>query len=48
MVEGVGDQAVGQWLVDGSTWTEGIGDLRRTAEPDGTFCYMFFKGIGFR
>ncbi len=48
MVEGVGEQAVGQGLIDEVSWSAGIRDLYRTAEQDGTFCYTFFKAIGLR
>ncbi|HEX2356305.1 MAG TPA: methyltransferase domain-containing protein [Micromonosporaceae bacterium] len=48
MVEGVGDQAVGQGLMDAAEWAAGIRDLYRTAETDGTFCYTFFKAVGIR
>jgi SAM-dependent methyltransferase len=48
MVEGVGEQAVGQGLMDAASWTAGIRDLYRTAEDDGTFCYTFFKAQGLR
>ena len=48
MVEGVGRQAVDVGLVDEASRSDGIGDLYRTAEPDGTFCYTFFKGVGVR
>lgn len=48
MVEGVGEQAVAQGLMDGPGWTAAIADLYRTAEPDGTFCYTFFKAVGWR
>lgn len=48
MVEGVGEQAVGQGLVDEATWAAGIRDLYRTAEPDGTFLYTFFKAVAVR
>ncbi len=48
MVEGVGKEAVGSGLVDQATWEKGIKGLYRTTEPDGTFCYTFFKGIGVR
>jgi SAM-dependent methyltransferase len=48
MVEGVGQQAVGQGLIDEPTWTAGIRDLYRTAEADGTFSYTFFKGVARR
>jgi SAM-dependent methyltransferase len=46
MVEGVGAQALAAGLVDAETWRRGIEGLRRTAEPDGVFCYTFFKGVG--
>jgi SAM-dependent methyltransferase len=48
MVKGVGTQAIGQGLMDEAEWTDGIRDLYRTAEPDGTFCYTFFKAVGLR
>ena len=48
MVEGVGEQAVGQGLVAAPNWAAGIRDLYRTAEADGTFCYTFFKAVGFK
>lgn len=48
MVEGVGEQAVGQGMVEAAGWAAGIRDLYRTAEDDGTFCYTFFKGIGLK
>jgi SAM-dependent methyltransferase len=48
MVEGVGDRAVGQGLVDQASWAAGIRDLYRTSEDDGTFCYTFFKAVGLR
>jgi len=48
MVEGVGEQAVGQGLMDEASWAAGIRDLYRTAEDDGTFCYTFFKAVGLR
>src|SRR6266540_3004817 len=48
MVEGVGEQAVGQGLMDEAGWAAGIRDLYRTAEDDGTFCYTFFKAVGLR
>ena len=47
MVEGVGEQAIGEGLIDGASWAKGI-DLYRTAEPDGTFCYTFFKAVGYK
>ncbi len=48
MVEGVRDQAISLGLIDRETWDRGIGDLYRATEPDGTFCYTFFKGVGLR
>jgi trans-aconitate methyltransferase len=48
MVEGVGEQAVGQGLMDEASWAAGIRDLYRAAEDDGTFCYTFFKAVGLR
>jgi SAM-dependent methyltransferase len=48
MVEGVGEQAVGQGLMDEASWAAGIRDLYRAAEDDGTFCYTFFKAIALR
>lgn len=48
MVEGVGEQAVRQGLIEAESWRKGIRDLYRTAEGDGTFCYTFFKAVGVR
>jgi hypothetical protein len=45
MVEGVGEQAIREGLIDAESWRKGIEDLYRTAEPDGTFCYTFFKAV---
>jgi len=44
MVEGVREQALALNLIDEATWSKGIAGLYRTTEPDGTFCYSFFKG----
>ncbi len=46
MIEGVGEKAIQQGIVDSMTFEKGIRDLYRTAEPDGVFCYTFFKGFG--
>lgn len=48
MVEGVREQAIGSGMIDLPTWEKGIGDLYRTTEADGTFCYTFFKGVARR
>ena len=46
MVEGVKLQALELGLMDEASWERGIADLYTTAEPGGTFCYTFFKGVG--
>lgn len=48
MVEGVKEQALKQNLIDEKTWDEGIADLYRATQPDGTFCYTFFKASGLK
>lgn len=47
MVEGVGDAALKKGLIRKEEWEQGIRDLYRTAEPDGVFCYTFFKATGY-
>lgn len=46
MIEGVGDNAIQQGIIDSLTFEKGIKDLYRTAESDGVFSYTFFKGFG--
>ncbi len=46
MVEGVGAQAVSEGLMDRLSWEQGVRDLYRAAETDGTFSYTFFKAVG--
>jgi ubiquinone/menaquinone biosynthesis C-methylase UbiE len=48
MVKGVRSQALALRLTDDATWEEGIRDLERTAEDDGTFNYTFFKATAAR
>ncbi len=48
MVQGVGEQAVGQGLMDRESWQQGVRDLYRAAEADGTFSYTFFKAVAFK
>ena len=48
MVEGVGEEAIGAGLIDTIDWERGVSELYRTAEKDGTFCYTFFKAIGYK
>ncbi len=43
MVDGVRQQALDAGLMNEAAWDQGIGDMRKAAEPDGTFCYTFFK-----
>lgn len=46
MVEGVRNEALYRGMISEAEWDQGIKDLYRTCEPDGTFCYTFFKGTG--
>ena len=46
MVEGVREEAVASGLVSAERFDQGIRELQRTTEPDGTFAYTFFKGTG--
>lgn len=46
MIEGVRDDAIAAGLVAEHVFDQGIADLYRTMEPDGVFCYTFFKGTG--
>jgi SAM-dependent methyltransferase len=48
MVEGVREAAIEYGLIAAARFEEGVRDLYRTAESDGTFCYTFFKGVGMR
>jgi hypothetical protein len=48
MVEGVRERALSLDLVDRVGWEKGIADLYRATEPDGTFCYTFFKARAIR
>jgi hypothetical protein len=48
MVEGVRERALSLGLVDSVGWKKGIADLYRATEPDGTFCYTFFKASAVR
>ena len=45
MIEGVRDPAVAAGLIEPGTFDAGVQDLHRTTEPDGVFCYTFFKGV---
>jgi SAM-dependent methyltransferase len=48
MVEGARDRAVEMGLAPGEEIDLGVRDLYRTAEPDGAFCYTFFKGTAWK
>jgi Methylase involved in ubiquinone/menaquinone biosynthesis len=46
MVAGVRGEALGKGMMAPAEWEQGIQDLYRTCEPDGVFCYTFFKAVG--
>ena len=46
MVEGVRDTVLGRGMMTKDEWERAIADLYRTCEPDGVFCYTFFKATG--
>jgi SAM-dependent methyltransferase len=46
MIEGVREQAIASGLIEPTMFDAGVRDLHRTTEPDGVFCYTFFKGVG--
>jgi SAM-dependent methyltransferase len=46
MVEGIREHALSLGLAGAGAWEKGIADLYRATEPDGTFCYTFFKATG--
>jgi ubiquinone/menaquinone biosynthesis C-methylase UbiE len=48
MVEGVRNEALERGMIAEKEWDDGIASLYRTCEPDGTFCYTFFKGTGIK
>jgi SAM-dependent methyltransferase len=48
MVEGVRDPAIGSGMITRENWEQGIRDLYRTTEKDGSFSYTFFKGVAER
>ena len=45
MIEGIRPTAVDAGLITAAEFDLGIRDLRRTLEPDGVFCYTFFKAV---
>lgn len=46
MVEGIRSSAIDAEIVDQAIFDKGIEDLYRTTQPDGVFCYTFFKAVG--
>src|SRR4051795_3423101 len=46
MIEGVREAALARGLIAAERFEQGIADLYRTAAPDGTFSYTFFKAVG--
>ncbi|WP_369357786.1 methyltransferase domain-containing protein [Streptomyces sp. cg2] len=45
MIESVRDEALATGLTTPAEWDRGIADLRRAAEPGGSFHYTFFKAL---
>lgn len=45
MIEGIREAALDAGIVAPAVFDRGIRDLYRTAEPDGVFCYTFFKAV---
>ncbi len=48
MIEGVRERALEAGLMEAATFDQGIAGLYRAAEPDGVFCYTFFKATGIK
>lgn len=46
MIENVREAAIETGIVEPHVFDQGIRDLYRTTEPDGVFCYTFFKATG--
>ncbi len=45
MIEGVREAAIRAGIIEAATFEKGINGLYRAAEPDGVFCYTFFKAV---
>lgn len=45
MIDGIGKDALDAGLIGRERLDEGLRALARAAEPDGTFCYTFFKAV---
>jgi ubiquinone/menaquinone biosynthesis C-methylase UbiE len=48
MIEGVRESSIAAGLIDAKAFDEGVKGLYRTTEPDGVFCYTFFKAIAIK
>ena len=48
MIEGTREDALAAGLIEAERFDAGVTALERTTEPDGVFCYTFFKGVGAR
>ncbi|RVU20685.1 hypothetical protein [Methylobacterium oryzihabitans] len=48
MVAGIREPAIAAGLIGADAFDRGIRALLRTAEPDGSFGYTFFKAVGRR
>ena len=48
MIEGVKEQAINSKMIEEKVWSRGIGDLHKTSEGEGVFCYTFFKAVGIK
>jgi SAM-dependent methyltransferase len=46
MIEGIREPAIAAGLIEAERFDAGVQALYRTTEPDGVFCYTFFKGVG--
>jgi ubiquinone/menaquinone biosynthesis C-methylase UbiE len=48
MIEGVRESAIRTGIIERKAFEKGIRDLYRATEPDGVFCYTFFKAFGIK
>jgi hypothetical protein len=48
MIEGIAPNAIATNLISAERIQKGVADLYHTADGGGTFCYTFFKGIGYK
>jgi ubiquinone/menaquinone biosynthesis C-methylase UbiE len=46
MIEGIRESAIAAGIIEPEVFDAGVQALHRTTEPDGVFCYTFFKGVG--